>query len=482
MRKLRRSAAVVVGGAVALAACGATRTPDVDGDGGIVDAGGDALDDDAEVDAARDAAMDAAIDAAIDAAVDAMVDAPVNPCANGVRDAAETDVDCGGGTCEACPVGEGCAVDGDCANGNCVAMTCAAAAAVSFAAPVYYASGYKPYFVRAGELDGDGDLDLVVGNEQASAVAVFRNSGSGTFTRIGEFATGAYPTGGAIVDLDDDGVADVITADYRGDSVSVLIGAGGGVLGAPASYPTVDGGETSNLAVGDLDGDGRVDVIATNPQTASASVFLGGAGGALTAAPTLSYGAVGTAEPYSAAIGDFDRDGKNDVAVADDRTARVLVRRGNGDGTFGASAAFAIGGIRSHIMLAHDMNRDGLVDLVIANRNSDDVSVLRGRGDGGFQAAIVSSTGAGTGPYSLAIADFDLDGVPDVVTANFITSTASILLGRGDGGFEAAVSAGVVGGFSYGVAAGDFNGDGKPDFAIANAVADNLAVVINTSE
>lgn len=427
------SAALVVCG---LAACGQSNNHEDDAsvlDDAAWDAGGDAVIDGTH-DARPDAGLDAPIDAPIDAPVDAPIDAPIGP----------------------------------------PAMT------VSFASPVYYASGYKPYFVRAGDLDGDGDLDLVVGNEQASAVAVFRNNGSGTFVRVAEFVTGVYPTGAALVDLDRDGRLDVVTADYRGDSVSVLRGRGDGTLAMAISYSTVDGGETSNVAVGDLNGDGLSDVIATNPQAASASVFLGAAKGTLVAAPTITFGAVGTSEPYSVAIADVDRDGRNDALFADDRIGRVRVYLGNGNGTFSVGTTPAIGGIRSHILLARDMDRDGLLDVVVANRNSDDVSVLRGNGNGTFRAPLITSTGTGTGPYSLTVADFNFDGIPDVATANFLTSSVSVLVGRGDGTFSV-VSAGVIGGSSYGIAAGDFDGDGKPDLAVANATSDNLAVLRNTS-
>jgi hypothetical protein len=418
-----------------------------------------------------------------DATIGVGVDAPPDPCANGQRDGTETDVDCGG-TCGPCGLGRSCAVDADCGNTHCAPATntCLSLAGVTFAAPVLYPSGYKAYFVRAGDLDGDGDVDAVVGNEQANAVAVFLNTGAGAFHRLAEFTTGDYPTGGAIADVDDDGVADVVTADYHGDSVSVLRGAGGGALAAGVAYPTIAGGETSNLAVGDLDGDDILDVIATNPQRASASVYLGRGDGTLAAAPSIVFALVGMAEPYSVAIGDFDGDGRADAAFADDATSRVRVRLGNGDGTFHEGATVAIGGTRSFIVVAHDMNLDGALDLVVANRNSDDVSVILGPGDGDFSPAIVTGTGAGTGPYSLAVADFNLDGVPDVATANYASSTASVLLGRGDGGFEALVDIGTTGVNSYGVAAADFDGDGKPDLAIANAVSNDLAILLNTSD
>ena len=108
--------------------------------------------------------------------------------------------------------------------------------------------------------------------------------------------------------------------------------------------------------------------------------------------------------------------------------------------------------------------------------------MLLGRGDGSFQPALVASTGSNTGPYSLAVADFDLDGVPDVVTANFLSSTASVLLGRRDGTFRAPIDAGSTGQTTYGVAVGDFNGDGKPDFATANALSNDMTVKLNTSQ
>ena len=127
------------------------------------------------------------------------------------------------------------------------------------------------------------------------------------------------------------------------------------------------------------------------------------------------------------------------------------------------------------------MEIDFNLDQVDANRKSDNVSVLLGHGDGTFGNAIVSSTGPGTGPYSIAVTDFNLDGVPDAVTANYLSGTASVLLGIGDGRFEAPIDAGITGEYPYGVATGDFNGDGKPDFAVTNALSDNVSVKTSTA-
>ncbi|HWO21447.1 MAG TPA: VCBS repeat-containing protein [Kofleriaceae bacterium] len=404
------------------------------------------------------------------------------PCANGVQDGQETDVDCGGSECRKCAGGRACQAAGDCFSNNCEAgtRTCFALD-VLFADAVSYPSGQKTYALFTGDLDGDGDADLAAANEQESTISVFLNNGAGVFTRLERYTTGQYPTGGAITDMNGDKIADVVTADYHGNSVSVLLGTGGGVLADKATYPTVSGAETSNLAVGDLNGDGSLDVIATNPLSSSVSMFLGSADGTLADAVDIPVGVVGGSAPYSAAIGDFNGDGRNDVAVADVRSGTIIVRLGNGDGTFQTEVPYLEGGVPPYILITRDLDLDGKLDLVCANRGSDDVSVLLGRGDGAFRKTIVSSTGKETGPYSVAVADFNMDGVPDVVTANFEASTASVLLGVGDGSFEAPLSVGAMGITSYGTAAADFNRDGKPDIATANATSNDVTVKLNQS-
>jgi len=407
------------------------------------------------------------------------------PCANGVKDGQETDIDCGGPTCHKCAGARSCAAGGDCFSGMCVAATrtCFSLPTVSFASSVSYPSGNKGYALFAGDLDGDGDLDLAAANELDSQIAVFVNNGAGVFTRLTPITTGAYPTGGAITDMNRDGIADVVTADYHGNSVSVLLGLGGrtGMLAAKTSYATVPGAETSNLAVGDLNGDGNPDVVATNPLSSSVSELLGHADGTLDPAIDLPVGIIGSSAPYSAAIGDFDGNGTNDLAIADSQSGTIVVRLGNGDGTFQPEVPYREGGVSPYILITRDVNRDGHLDLVCANRSSDDVSVLLGRGDGAFRKPIVSSTGKGTGPYSIDVADFNQDGAPDVITANYKSSTASVLLGVGDGSFEAVLDTGPTGQVSYGVATGDFNKDGKPDFATANAISNDVTVRLSTS-
>lgn len=400
------------------------------------------------------------------------------PCFDGVQDGAETDVDCGGGTCRRCAGGRHCLVDGDCFSGTCdpARSACSSLATLSFADPVSYGAGTKTYALFAGDLDGDGRIDLAAANEEGNSVSVFLGLGDGTFRHVGDFASGAYPTGGAIADLDGDGVPDILTANYHGNSVSVLLGAGDGTFRAAVDYPTAPGAQTQNLAVADLNGDGHPDVVAANLATSSVSIFLGRGDGTLDPALDLPVGIAGTSIPFAVALGDFDGDGKDDLAIADVGSRTTIVRLGNGDATFGPEAPVPGAGY----LVAYDVDRDGYLDLVSA-QGGDVVVVLRGRGDGTFHGSLQSTTGLDTRPVSLAIGDFNLDGVPDVVSANLSGGTASVLLGIGDGRFEPPLSGGATGLYTYGVAVGDFDGDGKPDFATCNAVASDVKVSLNTS-
>lgn len=450
------------------------------------------------------------------------------PCDDGMQNFDETDVDCGGLTCRKCSGGRTCGVDTDCF-GSCNKMpgamtgTCSALT-VSFAPETRYFSGFKAYALLGGDLHSegpsDGHTDLAVINEYGSSVGVFLNDFStGAFSRVPNpdgkpkdepdsralnfGPTGAYPTGGGIADFDRDGHLDVVTADYHGYSVTILLNRGGGLLNLrpPVSYPTDGVSETSNLAVGDLNKDGIPDVIATNPLRSSISVLLGRADGTLAPAVNVPVGVMGGAHPFSVAIADFNGDGNNDVAAADDTSATMRVRLGHGDGTFEAEVPYEIGGTQSFVAIASDVNLDQKVDLVVADRGSDTVSVLLGHGDGTFKKAIVTSVvptgvtfpGKGRpwfGPYAVAVADINQDKVPDIVTPNFLADSVSVLLGIGNGHFEPAIELkygpptepNFMFTTPYGIVAADFNGDGKLDFATANAGSDDLTVRLNTGQ
>lgn len=444
------------------------------------------------------------------------------PCDNGVQDGQETDVDCGGGTCRACSGGRKCVADTDCFGmGGCnkATSTCSALT-MSFAPETRTFSGFKAYALLGGDLDGDGHTDLAVINEYGSSIGVFLdNFSTGAFTRhdsttkppdepdsraLNFGPVGAYPTGGGVADFNHDGTLDVVTANYHGYSVTILLNDGHGNLNLrpPASYPTDGVSETSNLAIGDLNKDGNPDVIATNPLRSSISVFLSHPDGTLDPGITVPVGVMGGSHPFSLAIADFNGDGNNDVAVADDTSGTIRVRLGHGDGTFDPEVPYDLGGTQSFVAITSDVNLDGNVDLVVADRGSDTVSVLLGHGDGTFKKAIVASVGPPGltfpkgrpwfGPYAVAVADINQDGVPDILTPNFQDDSVSILLGIGNGHFDPAIELKfgpptdpmVMAMFTtpYGIVAADFNGDGKIDFATANAGSDDLAVRLNTGQ
>lgn len=396
------------------------------------------------------------------------------PCENGVKDGAETDVDCGGPVCRKCAGQRTCGVGTDCFSGSCDQGTCSSLRTVSFAAPVSYPSGIKTYTLIQGDFNRDGIVDIAAANEEGSSITMFLGKGDGTFTTVTpSFPTDQYPTGMAIADFNHDSIPDLATANYHGNSVSVLFGVGDGTFGPVQNYPTVPGGQTQKIALGDLNGDGNLDAIAVN-LVGSATQFTGQPDGTLVLSSTFPVGGPG-ALPVGLAIADLNGDGRDDVVFVGQA---LVVRLGNGDGTFGPEVRYP-GGIGD--LLVVDIDGDGRLDLINVEGSTDTLFVELGRGDGTFLDPIISTTGAGNGAFTLAAADFNEDGVLDLVSANFTGPNASVMLGIGDGRFEPPISGGDTGALSYGVVAADFNGDGKPDFAICNAGSNDVKVVLNTS-
>jgi hypothetical protein len=267
-----------------------------------------------------------------------------------------------------------------------------------------------------------------------------------------------------------------------GAAVGVLLGNGDGTFQLPLIYRT--GGSSGpfwpvSIAIADVNGDHKPDLVVANGGSNAVGVLLGNGDG--TFQPAVAYGS-GEFFPVSVTVADLDRDGKLDIVVANecgpvscDGSVGVLL--GNGDGTFRPVVTYGSGGLYGLSVAVADVNGDGRPDLLVANGCDNPklcgtkgaVAVLLGNGDGTFQAATEYLSG-GAYPYSLKVVDLNGDGKLDLVAANSWSGTVGVLLGNGNGTFQPTVT------YSSGdkanvaqissVAVADVNGDGKPDLLL----------------
>jgi len=224
-----------------------------------------------------------------------------------------------------------------------------------------------------------------------------------------------------------------------------------------------------SVAVGDFNVDGRPDLATANYDSYDVSLLLGDGSGSFSGATNYPAG-----RPVSVAVGDFNGDDRPDLATANLTTDSVSVLLGDGAGGFGAATNFAAGNAPRSVAVG-DFDGDSQPDLATANQLGNNVSVLRGDGSGGFGAR--TSYPAGNTPRSVAVGDLNRDGRLDLATANSNGNDVSVLLGDGAGGFGAPANF-PVGSSPYPVAVGDLNGDGRPDLATANQSSDNVSVLL----
>lgn len=289
-----------------------------------------------------------------------------------------------------------------------------------------------------------------------------------TFYPYTEYGVGTAPLSAVVFNATNDSKPDVVVASYVSGWVSVFPGTGGGISSTRTNYSVPF---ASAIAPADFDGDGRTDVAVTSYMTAGTVRVLRG----------MSNGSFSTAltpadtgkQPVALAAGDFDQDGKPDVAVVNSGDATLAILRGNGDGTFAPKAVYATGSTPVSVKTT-DLDADGILDLVVSARLDNAINVFIGRADGTFAPAV--SYPVGTEPYGLEVADLNVDGRPDVVVANIKSNNISVLKGSGDGTLAAQVQRNVNNAPSS-VAVRDFDGDGLPDIVVANSGASTLTLL-----
>jgi hypothetical protein len=338
---------------------------------------------------------------------------------------------------------------------------------------VTYPAGSAPSSVATGDFNGDGKLDLAV----AGNGAILLGNGDGTFmpAALGTFA-GYWVTTG---DLNGDGKLDLAVAGSC--DVDILLGNGDGTFMPPVIYTSgiVCGfGGLVSIATGDFNVDANLD-IAVVANGDGVNMLLGNGDGTLM---PPSYFSAGT-KPWSIATGDINGDGKLDFAVADsDTTCDVSILLGSGDGgVMSLMTAVSYGAAcppSSDVpsVTTGDFNEDGKLDLAVSNGFSKKVSVLIGNGDGTFKSAVNYAPGWS---FSVTTGDFNGDGHVDLAVAGG-GGEASLLQGAGDGTFATGWTFGAAG-TPVAIATGDFNADGKLDLVVADHSAGYVAVFVNTT-
>ena len=210
------------------------------------------------------------------------------------------------------------------------------------APPITFSAGGFSSSVAVGDFNGDGKQDLAVANYSSNTVSILLGDGAGHFGAPVNFVTGITPISLAVGDFNGDGNQDLVTANLNSGDVSILLGDGAGGLGAPTN---VDTGGAVQVAVGDFNGDGKQDLAVVNQNSTAGilignvSILLGDGAGRFGDATTFAAGAV----PSSMAVGDFNGDGKQDLAVANSDSNSVSIFLGDGAGNFGAARNFVAG-------------------------------------------------------------------------------------------------------------------------------------------
>jgi FG-GAP-like repeat/Abnormal spindle-like microcephaly-assoc'd, ASPM-SPD-2-Hydin len=344
----------------------------------------------------------------------------------------------------------------------------------------YVSESVLTAIVPASDIAAPGTASVIVSNpgvgvSNTALLSVRASIPLVAFLRT-DYSTPTNPQSVVAGDFNGDGNPDLAVTSSSG--VSILLGNGSGSFQAPVTYPYGAGQQPYAILAADFNGDGKLDLaFSLTLRTSVIAVSLGNGDG--TFGPPAEF-AVGLF-PVALAAGDLNGDGRLDLAVADGLGGQVSILLGNGDGTFQTFQEYPVSAYSYGVAIG-DFNADGNLDLGVAsNSGKSGAYVLLGNGDGTFQSAV--GYGVGSFAREIVTADVNFDGNLDLTVVNNSGNSLSVLLGNGDGTFQKQVTYPVPAGSDpSSVAAVDFNGDGKLDLAASNSVSNSVSVLLGNGD
>ncbi len=273
----------------------------------------------------------------------------------------------------------------------------------------------------SADFNHDNRLDLAVSHFGSSSISIFLGNGSGGFTPQGSFSSGGSgPDFFALTvgDFNEDTHPDLVVTNYTSNNVVAFFGTGTGTFSAPSALPSSGDGNPLGVAVGDFNNDNHQDLAVAFYGSFVVRLYLGSGSGTFTLGTAMPTGS-GATFPVGIVVGDWNGDGKADLAVSNTNSSlnSIGILLGNGVGGLSPSTTVSSGGVEPFGLVSADFNQDGRADLAVANRSSDTVVVLTNNGLGTFTTASLSS--GGDAPHALVVGDFDGNGFPDLASGNY---------------------------------------------------------------
>ncbi len=342
--------------------------------------------------------------------------------------------------------------------------------------------------ISISDLNGDGTSDLAIINYQTNKLLIFSNtsslSGISFAPRI-EYTTSVNPFDLFIGDLNADGKPDIAVTNHNSNSVSVFRNTSiGGTISFANKVDFATGNGPFNVTMGDLDGDGRLDLAVANGNSHTASVLKNTSiNGIISFAPKIDYGIGFSPRPYSLKIGDLNGDKKPDLIVANNVSFTFTIFRNisnPGVIIFAPKVDFVAGGGQTRVCLA-DFNEDGKLDMAIANRNSNNISVYRNLSLGdSISFAPKLDFATALQPQDIEVSDLNGDGKPDLLAANQGAHSISIFINKfnpSNGQISFTSKVDFPSPLSpVALCVGDIGLDNKPEIAVANVNSDTLNI------